>query len=178
MFWAVKLAARAVNYTYAGDSGPACSDLYCIQDSLRLVADLVESPASNSAYDDIMQRLVASHQLSDFQKAENVFLMQPLGGCKPLEMMAAILEVCREVDKKLTCLPASSWRNLGPAGWSWPQGPQGSGPAGRQVMGPSRWPSGDHDCREAGLQRGRPGGVTPFWWQRPQRCYVVAMTAG
>ncbi len=55
------------------------------------MADLVESPASNSDYNDIMQRHVASHKLSDFQKAEKGFLMQPLGGCKPLEMMAAML---------------------------------------------------------------------------------------
>jgi hypothetical protein len=57
------------------------------------VADLVESPASNSTCDDIKQRLVDSYQLSNFQKAEKVFLMQPLGGCKPLEMMAAMLYI-------------------------------------------------------------------------------------
>ncbi len=55
------------------------------------MADLVESPASNSTYDDIKQHFVDSYQLSDFQKAEKVYLMQPLCGCKPLEMMAAML---------------------------------------------------------------------------------------
>jgi hypothetical protein len=64
-------------------------------DSLLLVADLVEVPPTASAYDDIKQRLVASHQLSDFQKAEKLFLMQPLGSRKPSEMMAAMLEFKR-----------------------------------------------------------------------------------
>jgi hypothetical protein len=69
-------------------------------DSLRLVADLVEVPPTASAYDDIKQRLVASHQLSDFQKAEKLFLMQPLGSRKPSEMMAAMLEFCPRGEEK------------------------------------------------------------------------------
>ncbi len=69
-------------------------------ESLRLVADLVEAPPTESPYDDIKQRLVASHQLSDFQKAEKLFLMQPLGGGKPSEMMAAMLEYCPRGEEK------------------------------------------------------------------------------
>jgi hypothetical protein len=69
-------------------------------DSLRLVADLVEAPPTETIYDDIKQRLVASHQLSDFQKAEKLFLMQSLGGRKPSEMMAAMLEVCPRGEEK------------------------------------------------------------------------------
>jgi hypothetical protein len=67
---------------------------------LRLVADIVEAPATETIYDDIQQRLVASHQLSDFQKAEKLFLMQSLGGRKPSEMMAAMLEVCPRGEEK------------------------------------------------------------------------------
>ncbi len=74
-------------------------------ESLRLVADLVEAPPSETppsetAFNDIKQRLVASHQLSDFQKAEKLFLMQPLGGRKPSEMMAAMLEFCPRGEEK------------------------------------------------------------------------------
>jgi hypothetical protein len=69
-------------------------------ESLRLVADLVEAPPTEAPYDDIKQRLVASHQLSDFQKAEKLFLMQPLGGRKPSEMMAAMLEYCPRGEEK------------------------------------------------------------------------------
>jgi hypothetical protein len=60
----------------------------------------VEVPPTASAYDDIKQRLVASHQLSDFQKAEKLFLMQPLGSRKPSEMMAAMLEFCPRGEEK------------------------------------------------------------------------------
>jgi hypothetical protein len=69
-------------------------------ESLLLVADLVEAPATEIIYDDIKQRLVASHQLSDFQKAEKLFLRQSLGGRKPSEMMAAMLEVCPRGEEK------------------------------------------------------------------------------
>ncbi len=52
-------------------------------ESIRLVADIVEGEPSETPYDDIKQRLVASHQLSDFQKAERLFQMPALGGRKP-----------------------------------------------------------------------------------------------
>jgi hypothetical protein len=69
-------------------------------ESLRLVADLVESPPTETPYDDIKTRLVASHQLSDFQKAEKLFLMPLLGSRKPSEMMAAMLETFPRGDEK------------------------------------------------------------------------------
>jgi hypothetical protein len=69
-------------------------------ESLRLVADLVESPPTKTPYNDIKNRLVASHQLSDFQKAERLFLMPPLGSRKPSEMMAAMLETCPRGEEK------------------------------------------------------------------------------
>jgi hypothetical protein len=46
--------------------------------SLRLVANLVEIVPWDTPYEDIKQRLVASHQLSDFQKAEHLFQMPAL----------------------------------------------------------------------------------------------------
>ncbi len=63
-------------------------------ESIRLVANIVEGEPSETPYDDIKQRLVASHQLSDFQKAERLFQMPALGGRKPSELMAAMLETC------------------------------------------------------------------------------------
>jgi hypothetical protein len=63
-------------------------------ESIRLVADIQESEPSEMPYDDIKQRLVASHELSDFQKAEQLFPMPALGGRKPSELMAAMLETC------------------------------------------------------------------------------------
>ncbi len=64
------------------------------------MADLVESPPTETPYDDIKTRLVASNQLSDFQKAERLFLMPPLGSRKPSEMMGAMLETCPRGEEK------------------------------------------------------------------------------
>jgi hypothetical protein len=69
-------------------------------ESIRLVADIVEGEPSETPYDDIKQRLVASHQLSDFQNAERLFQMPALGGRKPSELMAAMLETCPRGEEK------------------------------------------------------------------------------
>jgi hypothetical protein len=69
-------------------------------ESLRMVADLVETPPAATAYDDIKNRLVASHQLTDFQKAEKLFQMPALGSRKPSDLMAAMLETCPRGEEK------------------------------------------------------------------------------
>ncbi len=77
-------------------------------ESLRLVADLVEGEPSDTQYDDIKQRLVASHQLSDFQKAERLLFQMPaLGGRKSSEIMVALLETYARGEEKtnlFTCI--------------------------------------------------------------------------
>ncbi len=65
-----------------------------------MVADLVEQPPAATAYDDIKNRLVASHQLTDFQKAEMLFQMLALGSRKPSDLMAAMLETCPRGEEK------------------------------------------------------------------------------
>ncbi len=65
-----------------------------------LFADIMESEPSQTPYEDIKQRLVASHQLSDFHKAERLFQMPALGGRKPSELMAAMLETCPRGKEK------------------------------------------------------------------------------
>jgi hypothetical protein len=64
-------------------------------ESLRMVADLVEAPPAVTAYDDIKNRLVASHQLMDFQKAEPA-----LSSRKPSDLMAAMLETLPRGEEK------------------------------------------------------------------------------
>jgi hypothetical protein len=92
--------------TFAVKRVVAQFDRYCHvvaalpHESIRLVADIVESEPSETPYDDIKQRLVASHQLSDFQKAERLFQMPALGGRKPTELMAAMLETCPRGEEK------------------------------------------------------------------------------
>ncbi len=65
-----------------------------------MVADLVEQPPAATAFNDIKNRLVASHQLTDFQKAEKLFQMPALGSSKPSDLMAAMLEACPRGEEK------------------------------------------------------------------------------
>jgi hypothetical protein len=69
-------------------------------ESLRLVADIVESPPQETPYVAIKQRLLASHQLTSFQRAEKLFAMPPLGNRKPSDLMAAMLEICPRGEEK------------------------------------------------------------------------------
>ncbi len=72
--------------TFAVKRVVAQFDRYCHvvaalpHESIRLIADIVKGEPSEMPYDDIKQRLVTSHQLSDFQKAERLFQMPALGG--------------------------------------------------------------------------------------------------
>jgi hypothetical protein len=68
--------------------------------SLRMVANLVETPPTATAYDNIKNRLVASHQLTDFQKEEKLFQMPALGNRKPSNLMAAKMETCSRGEEK------------------------------------------------------------------------------
>jgi hypothetical protein len=69
-------------------------------ESLRLVADLVESPAAAEQYETLKNRLLASHQLTRYQRAERLFAMPDLGGHRPSDLMAAMLEVCPRGEEK------------------------------------------------------------------------------
>jgi hypothetical protein len=87
---------------------------YCLvvaslqHDSLRRVADIVEAPPAGVAYDTIKQRLLASHQMTGFQRAERLFAMPALGARKPSELMAEMLEICPRGKERRSCLPAYS----------------------------------------------------------------------
>jgi hypothetical protein len=94
-------------------------------ESIRLVADIVEGEPSETPYDDIKQRLVASHQLLDFQKAERLFQMPALGGRKPSELMAArwppgcrslCIKHWRYGEAASSCEQPCSWQGNGGAG--------------------------------------------------------------
>jgi hypothetical protein len=74
-----------------------------------MVANLVEATPSATACDDIKNPLVASHQLTDFQKAEKLFQMPALGSRKPSDLMEALLETCPRAKKRATCSPAFSY---------------------------------------------------------------------
>jgi hypothetical protein len=76
-------------------------------ESLRLVADLVESPPPAEQYETLKNRLLASHQLTRYQRAERLFAMPELGSRRPSDLMVAMLEVCPHSEEKtdlFTCL--------------------------------------------------------------------------
>jgi hypothetical protein len=61
--------------------------------SLRLVADLVELAPAEEQYTTLKSRLLASYQLTRYQRAERLFAMPALGARKPSDLMVAMLEV-------------------------------------------------------------------------------------
>jgi hypothetical protein len=79
---------------------------YCLvvsvlpHESLRLVADIVETPPPTHQYTAIKERLLASHQLTGYQRAEKLFAMPDLGARKPSDLMAAMLEICPRGEEK------------------------------------------------------------------------------
>jgi hypothetical protein len=62
--------------------------------SVRLVLDLLERPDVNTPYTSLKRRLLASHELTDFQRIEKLFQLEPLGARKPSELLGEMLELC------------------------------------------------------------------------------------
>jgi hypothetical protein len=102
VLWFTQAECRFQVQGVAGQFDRFCHLIWALpHDSLLLMADLVEVLTTDIVYNDIKQPLVASHQLSDFQKAENLFFLQPLGGRKHWEMMAVMLEVFPRGEEKI-----------------------------------------------------------------------------
>jgi hypothetical protein len=64
------------------------------RDSMRLVADLVETSPAELTYNVLKERLLHSHQLTDIQKVELLVDMPALGDRKPTQLLAAMVEAC------------------------------------------------------------------------------------
>jgi hypothetical protein len=64
------------------------------------VADIIESPPADSPYEAIKQRLLSSHQLTSYQRAEKLFAMLLLGARKPSELMSEMMEICPRGEEK------------------------------------------------------------------------------
>ena len=61
---------------------------------IRQVADLVESVPLTAPYEALKARLLSASKVSDYQKAEKVMSLPPLGDRKPSALMAEMLEHC------------------------------------------------------------------------------------
>jgi hypothetical protein len=76
-------------------------------ESLGLVADIVEASPDEEPYTVLKQQLMASHQLTGYQRAEKLFQMPVLGARKPSDLMAAMLKICQrgeEMTELFACL--------------------------------------------------------------------------
>jgi hypothetical protein len=68
--------------------------------SLRQVLYVIEGPHATTPYSTLKQRLLSVHELTKFQRIEALFKMEALGGRKPSELLAQILELCPRGDEK------------------------------------------------------------------------------
>ncbi len=64
------------------------------KEAVSLVLDIVENPPQHHPYAALKERLLESHQHNDYQQVSLLFRMEPLGGRKPSELLAAMLELC------------------------------------------------------------------------------------
>jgi hypothetical protein len=70
------------------------------RESIRQVLDVVEAPHETTPYTSLKQRLLAAHELTDFQRIEKLFQMEPLGARKPSELLNHMLELCPRGEEK------------------------------------------------------------------------------
>jgi hypothetical protein len=69
--------------------------LPCLPETtINLVTDFVEGLLPADPYTQLKARLLAAHQLTDYQRVEQIFQLPPLGAQKPSEMLAEMLRLC------------------------------------------------------------------------------------
>jgi hypothetical protein len=62
--------------------------------ALKSVSDIVENCPGSGAYEVLKARLLAASKVSDYQKADRLMAMPPLGERRPSDMMSAMLDQC------------------------------------------------------------------------------------
>ena len=70
------------------------------RESSSLAVDIIESPPPSYPYTTLKQRLLSAHQLTEYQKIAQLLKMGPLGGRRPSELLAAMLELCPRGEEK------------------------------------------------------------------------------
>jgi hypothetical protein len=58
------------------------------------ILDVIETAPEDTAYDHVKQRLLETHVLSDYEKIDLLVKMEPMGGRKPSQLLAAMMEFC------------------------------------------------------------------------------------
>jgi hypothetical protein len=62
--------------------------------SINLVTDFVGGNLPANPYTQLKVRLLTAHQLTDYQRVEQIFQLPPLGAPKPSELFAEMLRLC------------------------------------------------------------------------------------
>jgi hypothetical protein len=65
--------------------------------------DLLENPDEQAPYSALKEKLLSSHELTNFERIEKLFQMEPLGGRKPTELLSEMLEICPRGQESNTC---------------------------------------------------------------------------
>ncbi len=69
--------------------------LPCLPETtVNLVTDFVGGQLPDNPYTQLKARLLAAHQLTDYQRVEQLFQLPPLGAQKPSELLAEMLRLC------------------------------------------------------------------------------------
>ena len=58
------------------------------------MTNIIEDPPPQNPYTTLKAGLLKSHQLTHFQLVEKLHHLEPLGSCKPSELLAVMLEIC------------------------------------------------------------------------------------
>jgi hypothetical protein len=64
------------------------------EDMVGQILDLVEAPPEATLYTFLTARILETHQLSDYEKFDMLVKMEPLGGRKPSQLLATMMEFC------------------------------------------------------------------------------------
>jgi hypothetical protein len=85
------------------------------KEAVSLVLDVVEHPPEHHPYSALKQSLLDSHQLSDYQKIAALHKMEPLGGRKPSELLASMLELCPRGHETSIFFTICFWKGCPPS---------------------------------------------------------------
>jgi hypothetical protein len=70
------------------------------RNTIRQVIDVLQRPDQEQPYTVLKRRLLATHELTTFQRIEQLHKMEPLGARKPSELMSHMLEICPSGEDK------------------------------------------------------------------------------
>jgi hypothetical protein len=74
-----------------------------------MVSSMLRAEPDQESYGQLKAALVASHTMSDYQKVDMLMAMEPLGGRKPTEMLAAIQWLLPPQDKAFFAWAFIQW---------------------------------------------------------------------